>query len=80
MVLLGLIVDPRAAAGTDELIGRVWIKARASRSTRFRRTPSPSRDIARHFEHSLASTEDLGIVICDARQQAQDILVGHSSK
>jgi Protein of unknown function (DUF3800) len=65
-------------ASDARLIGRVWIKGQGEALDPVSTYTFAVQDIARHFEHYLASTESLGIVICDARQHAQDILVGHS--
>ena len=56
----------------------MWIKGKGQALD-----PTPTytfavQDIATHFEHYLAYTEDLGLVICDARSHSKDILVGHS--
>jgi hypothetical protein len=61
-----------------KLIGRVWIKGQGAALDPTSTYTFAVQDIAKHFEHYLASTEDLGIIICDARQHNQDIVVGHS--
>ena len=65
-------------ASDARLVGRVWIKGKGDALDPVSTYTFAVQDIARHFEHYLASTNSLGIVICDARQHAQDILVGHS--
>ncbi len=61
-----------------KVVGRVWIKGKGQALDPAATYTFAVQDIATHFEHYLAATEDLGIVICDARSHSKDILVGHS--
>lgn len=61
-----------------KLVGRVWIKGKGQALDPTATYTFAVQDIAGHFEHHLAETKDLGLVICDARSHAKDILVGHS--
>jgi len=61
-----------------KLVGRVWIKGKGEALDPAATYTFAVQDIARHFEHHLAATKDLGLVVCDARSHAKDILVGHS--
>jgi hypothetical protein len=61
-----------------KVVGRVWIKGKGQALDPTATYTFAVQDIATHFEHHLAATEDLGLVICDARSHAKDILVGHS--
>jgi hypothetical protein len=65
--------------GVDaKLVGRVWIKGKGEALDPAATYTFAVQDIAKHFEHYLAATDDLGLVVCDARSHAKDILVGHS--
>jgi hypothetical protein len=61
-----------------QIIGRVWVKAPG-----FGLNPASTytyaiQDMARHFEHSLASSRQTGLMICDSRMHGQDRVVSHS--
>jgi Protein of unknown function (DUF3800) len=61
-----------------KLVARVWVKGRGEALDPASTYTFAVQDIGMHFEHHLAATDDLGLVVCDARSHAKDVLVGHS--
>ena len=65
-------------ANDARLVGRVWVKEPTKALD-----PKPSycfaiQDIARHFSAYLISQGSDGVMICDAREQTQNVLAAHS--
>lgn len=71
------LVDLLIAADA-KIVGRVWIKAIGTGLDPRTTYTFAVQDIAAHFEHYLQVNDELGILLCDARSPASDVLVGHS--
>lgn len=60
------------------IIGRVWVKAPGFGLNAASTYTYAIQDMARHFEHSLASARQTGLMVCDSRMHGQDRVVSHS--
>jgi hypothetical protein len=61
-----------------QIIGRVWVKEPGRGLNPASTYTYAIQDMARHFEHSLSGSRQVGLMVCDSRMHGQDREVSHS--